>query len=61
MARAVFRIEPLPQERIEALSLEERLEAVSEAIASELVPGRLLRDANALQSELLLRQRRNLN
>jgi len=62
MARAVSQTEPLPQERVEVSSLEEKLAALGEAVAFEIVPDRLLKQANALHEALeLRRQRRNPN
>jgi hypothetical protein len=62
MPRTASQTEPISQERIEVSSLEEKLASVSEAVAAEPVPDRLLREANALQEAWdLARQRKNPN
>ena len=60
MARTPPRTDTKTKERIEAASLEERLDGLLDAVASEDVPRRLLESANALEEALSRRrQRRN--
>jgi hypothetical protein len=62
MARTSPRADTKTEERIEAASLEERLDGLLDAVASEDVPRRLLESANALEEALSRRrQRRNRN
>ena len=57
MARTSPRTDKKTEERIEAASLEEKLDGLLDAVASEDVPRSLLESANALE-EALSRQRR---